>query len=254
MSNLSNAQIASFDKFAADVREWFDDHSVQRGENKHFLRMNREEFNKVFRITSRLSELAPVMNNVTALSEKGCTKLQFQKRTPEGQLCYYPSGKPMLSKMHCRMYTAEAYRAMRTERTGLKTPETVYYIAWDEVDAKVKNGLATKFPKATDSSPDFEPKALAMVLRAGRKPKKGEKRYQWAAFDFVVVGTYDEQQVIVTQAAVIRKPYLPQLSEYLGTECPDYPSRSQEPKQEELPLSNAASTLASAVEVEDVQF
>lgn len=250
MSNtLTSAQIATFDVFAAEVEEFLNNNST---EGKPIRHMDKKAFGEVWETASRPSRLYKVMNNITFFEANGRTKQQYQERTPEGTLCFRPDGSPVMSVRRCVMYTTEAYRTMRSEATGLKTPETTYAVNWNEVPESIQRRISTKFPKKSEGVPEFTPKALAIVLRKGNKVPKGHKRHSWAGFDFLVVGTYGDTPVVIVQAAVANKPYVAKLAKLVGIECPDWGQSTPQVKEE---LSLAASGLmARAVEMEDIIF
>jgi hypothetical protein len=237
MSNLTTAQIASFDNFAKAVEAYLDKNST----GHHSTRLvENKVFGQIWEACARTSKLGRVMNNTTYLKEHGRTKQQYQIRTPDGTACFRPDGTPVMSHRRCVMFTVDAYREMRRNRTGLKTPESFYMTPWENVPEWLQKQLSSKFPKALDSAPEFTPKQIGMILRKGDKPKSSEKRHTWAGFDFLVVGHYGDTPVVITQAAVQNRPYIKKLAEIVGCECPDW---GQDEVEEKEDLSKAASGL-----------
>lgn len=247
MSNtLTEIQIATFDAFANAVEEFLNSISDGTMKSSRFVK-DKKAFGALWEAISRPSKLAPVMNNTTALAETGSTKSQFQLRTPDGDLCYRPDGSRVMSRRHCVMFKSEAYREARTNITGLKTPEVFYYIQWDAAPEWLQKELARKFPKASEGKPSFDPKQVGVLLRKGRKPIKGQKRHNWAGFDYLVTGTYGDDNAVIVQAFVANKPYVAKLAKVVGTECPDWgqdDATPQEKEEEVQPL--AASGLMEA--------
>lgn len=247
MSNmLTSAQIATFDDFFAAIEKYLK--GISDGISASRYVKDQKAFGLLWDAISRPSKLAPVMNNVTALAENGRTKGQFQLRTPEPEsnLCFRPNGSPVMSRRHCVMFTAEAYRKARTEITGLKTPETFYYVRWNSAPEWLQAELSNKFPKKSEDKPVFTPSQIGVLLRKGRKPSKSEKRHTWAGFDFLVTGTYGDDNVVVAQAFVASKPYVAKLAEVVGTDCPDWGQNDATPQEQEEVQPLAASGLMAA--------
>lgn len=247
------AQIATFDVFAEAVKTYLDAHSEGKRNAKL---MERKAFGAIFETASRPSMLLPVMNNVTHFTEHGRTKESFQLRygaghPQEGQLQYRPNGTAVMSNRHCVMYTTDAYREMRAKITGLKSPEPVYFVRWSDVPENIQNRLSKKFPRKGENYPEFTPLQLGITLRSGRQPEKGEKRHKWAGFDFIVVGTYGETNVVITQAAVGKKPCVAALAEIVGCACPDWGQNEAQEKEEATVIALAA---ASRVADDDSAF
>jgi hypothetical protein len=248
MSNLTNAQIATFDKFAAAVEEYLNEHSEGKGSTRL---VENKVFGQIWEACSRKSKLGRVMNNVTFLNENGRTKQQYQIRTPDGTPCFRPDGTPVMSHRRCVMYTVEAYREMRRERTGLKTPETFFMVPWEKVPGWLQSQLGSKFPKALDTAPEFTPKQIGILLRKGDKPKSGEKRNTWAGLDFLVVGTYGDDPVVITQAAVQNRPYIETLAEIVGCDCPDWGQNDAQEAKEDLTRA-ASGLMQNAIDITDI--
>jgi hypothetical protein len=233
MSNtLTDRQIETFDVFAAAVKDYLDNISDGTMKSSRFVK-DKKAFGALWEASSRPSKLAPVMNNLTALEATGSTKSQFQLRTPDGELCYRPDGSRVMSRRHCVMFKAQAYRDARAEITGLKTPECFYYIQWDAAPEWLRTELAKKFPKVSEGVPAFEPKQVGVLLRKGRKPSKGQKRHNWAGFDYLVTGTYGEENAVIVQAFVANKPYVAKLAEVVGCDCPDWGQNDATPQEKE---------------------
>ncbi len=245
MSNtLTEIQIATFDAFAAAVKDYLDNISDGTMKSSRFVK-DKKAFGALWEASSRPSKLAPVMNNITNLEKEGRTKSQFQLRTSKGDPCFRPDDSPVMSRRHCVMFKSQAYRDARAKITGLKTPECFYYIQWEAAPEWLRTELAKKFPKVSEGVPAFDPKQVGVLLRKGRKPAKGQKRHNWAGFDFLVTGTYGEENAVIVQAFVANKPYVAKLAEVVGCDCPDWGQNDVQEKEEEVqPL--AASGLMDA--------
>jgi hypothetical protein len=210
------------------------------------------------------------MNNTKSLAENGVTKIRHQLRFPEftedgktshplaGQKKFKDNGEAIWSKNHCLMYTAEAYRAMRSEATGLSSKETVYAIYWSEVPVSLQNLLAQKFPRKGAEYPEFTPKSLGFLLRKGSKPEKGQKRHAWAGIDVVVSGKYGDDQVVITGAYVMFRPgTVARLAANLNIPCPEWnrEEKAEAPQEQQEELKQAASGLeAMKAALEDCGF
>lgn len=228
MSNLTEAQIETFDQFAADTKEYLDGESVET-KNKSVRVVNTKSFLDVWKTVSRPSKLAPVMQTQLFFAEHGRTKSKFRLRNEDGSFRTDSEGNPSFSRTHVVLYRAEVYREARKERTGLSTPETVYGITWDNVPSDMKTKIRQwYFPNGTDrkgnSLPSFVPSLLGLVLRKGKKVKKGERRHAWAGFDFVLFGHYGPEKIptVITQISVVQKPYLASFASLMGVACPDW--------------------------------
>lgn len=253
MSDLTSSQIETFDRFAIEVAKYLDNNSAVT--KNPFLRIvNTDVFVSIWKTISRPSGLKRVMHTLKNFEEFGRTKRCFQLRDEKDNLLWKDEEQtiPEMSPSCCVMYSGEAYREFRARTTGLKTREVIYAIRWANVPKAWAQRIAhSYFPSVKDYQgnvkPKFLPTHLALVLRKGEKPSKGEKRHNWAGFDFIVTGKYgdDEVPVVIRQVSVIQKPYLPQFAELMGVECPDY--GSEEPFEE---LEKAACSLQRAASVD----
>jgi hypothetical protein len=229
MSNtLTTSQIASFDLFANNVKSYLDGVSTTT-KSKVVRIVEKATFLDLWKIVARPSKLAPVMQTVQFFEQNGRTKSKFRLRNEDGSLRVDEAGEPVFSRTHVVMYKAETYRALRSEITGLATPETIYGIMWKDVPSDMQTKLRQfYFPNAKNSKgetlPSFVPQLLGIVLRKGRKPVKGERRHSWAGFDFVIAGFYGTEStpVVITQVSVANKPYLQNLATFAHIACPDW--------------------------------
>jgi hypothetical protein len=242
MSTLTPEQIDSFNTFAKGLKDWFDERTTGPTHARFFT--ERSSFGTVFDALigpetgdgkdGRPSALLPVMNNITNMEKTGRTKEVFQLRYPDngkdgephpqaGEKMYKRNGDPILSKHHAVMYTTDAYRAKRSEITGLKGKEPVYAIQWDAVPDWLKSQIQSKFPEKKEDYPVFTPLALGFLLKKGSKPKSGQKRHSWSGIDIVVGGKYGDQTVIIEGVYVQRRPgKVARIADALGLDCPDW--------------------------------
>lgn len=270
MSTLTTEEIASFNEFAKGVKAFLDASTGSaKGKNARFF-TDRKDFGKVWdaiigiptpttggdKEDGRPSMLRPVMNNITQLEERGYTKEVYQERYPEtkedgtphpaaGDLIYKRNGDASFSPHHCVMFTTEAFRANRTEVTGLKGAEPVYCIAWDDVPKDLKQQLAQKFPAISEDKPKFAPVALGLMLRKGSKPKSSQKRHAWAGIEILVGGKYGDQSVVIRGTYKQRRPGLVnRLADNLDIECPSWSTEKTE-KESSGTYANVSSALLS---------
>lgn len=254
--NFTKAQIASFVTFRNEVEEFMNSHSEG---TKTFRKMDAPTFLAVFKVASQPTLLRPVANNVTKLGERGFTKRNSVKRTPQGHIRYDERGNELRTKDRVVMYTTEAYRETRARVSGLKKTETVYAIRWDEVPVYIQKAISRVFPLSKPEYPAFVPKNLCMVLRHGTK-EDGSARHAWGGFDFCVSGFYGETAVVIPQVAVKRRvkeegSTTENIARVCNATCPDWGQNEEQDasqEQEEAPIATAANVLSLIAE--DVGF
>lgn len=245
MSNLTDTQIQDLARFSNEVEEYLNNNSTPLKGNAQYRHMTKAAFGKVFKATTRLGGLRRVMNSTTFYEEHGRTKMTQQKRyakghPKEGELVYDGQGNRILEPKRCVLYSAEAYRQMRQERTGLKTPETVYFVKWAEVPENVREKIATKFPYPVEGKAQFLPTNLCLVFRKGDKPARGESRHTWMPPQFVVSGKYGDDAAVLTKAVVWNRGCLKDLAEAIGIKPVDLTNPEVESTEENVDLKKAA--------------
>lgn len=255
MSNLTTEQIEDLGRFSVDFEKYLNDNSVVK-EDKKYRHVTKEIFGEIFKAVTRLSGLKRVMNSTTFYEENGRTKMTQQKRyggshPQAGELMFKPDGKggwkPAFEDKRAVLYKAEAYRDMRTEKTGLSTPETVYYVKWAEVPEFFRKEIAEKFPWPVEDKAQFVPTNVCLVFRKGNKPARGDKRHQWTPPEFVVSGKFGEDSAVLTKAIVWERGRLGALAEATGidpVDLTDSETQTAEPIDESLKVAaNTASLL-----------
>ena len=249
-NTFTAAQTATFDNFRSEVEQYMLDNSEG---NKSFRLMDVPTFLSVFKVASQPTKLRPVGNFTSSLKERGRTKLNSVKRTPNGDIRYHANGDAMRTFNRVVMYLKDSYRERRASITGLKKTETVFAIRWEDVPAYIQQAVSRVFPLAKPEYPTFVPKNLCMVLRHGLKAE-GKRRHAWGGFDFCISGLYGEDAVVVPQVAVKRKitqegSTTENIAKACGATCPDWGQNEATPvavAQEEAPItvSSALSEIA----------
>ena len=251
MSNLTQIQIDDLARFSEELETYLDDNSVVK-ESKYYRHIDKTAFGKIFKATTRPGGLKRVMNSTTFYEANGRTKMTQQKRygkghPQEGELIYKRDHRtgdwvPSFEDKRCILFTAEAYRASRTEATGLKTPETTDFIKWSEVPEYFRSKIAAKFPYPVEGKDQFVPANICLVFRKGNKAARGEQRHQWTPPEFVVSGRFGEAAAVITKAIVWQRGCLGALAEAIEIDPVDLSDPETQTVEADASLSVAAST------------
>lgn len=251
MSSLTQIQIDDLARFSSELEDYLDDNSVVK-ESKHYRRLDKTVFGDIFKAATRPGGLKRVMNSTTFYEANGRTKMTQQKRYGKGhpqagELIYKRDPRtnewvPSFEDKRCILFTAEAYRESRTEATGLKTPETTYFIKWAEVPEYFRKKIAEKFPWPVEDKAQFVPANICLVFRKGNKPARGDQRHQWTPPEFVVSGKFGEDAAVITKAIVWARGCFGALAEATGIAPVDLTDPETQVVEADDSLKVAAST------------
>jgi len=205
MSDLTKTQIARFEIFRTHIEKALSSLCVPV--NRNFVVDDDENvpaFTNILRAVARLSGYNKALNTEKQLDAKGYTKANLVVFNPKTNKPVERNGKPIFryKARCCRMYTLEAFRALRSEVTGGLADEAVYVLPWEAVSESMQKDIATKFPCKSEQHPAFEAWGIGVIVRKGAKPVSGQTRHQWSRMQFVVLGEYGDRQVAITDAIV----------------------------------------------------